>query len=138
MSIDPRLHTPVYVQLADLLRQRIESGELRPGSLIPSEARLTQEYGIGREAVRMAVALLRSEGLVRTQRGHGSYVRETTERRTVELAAGSSAIARMPTGIERLDLGLDEGVPVLEIRDAEGRTEVLPGDEIAITRPATG
>ncbi|MFG2064472.1 GntR family transcriptional regulator [Micromonospora sp. NPDC048871] len=137
MSIDPRLHTPVYVQLADLLRQRIESGELRPGSLIPSEARLTQEYGIGREAVRMAVALLRSEGLVRTQRGHGSYVRELTERRTIELTAGSSAIARMPTGAERRDLGLDEGVPVLEIRDAKGKTEVLPGDEIKLTRPTT-
>ncbi len=137
MSIDPRLHTPVYVQLADLLRQRIEDGELSPGSLLPSEARLTQEYGIGREAVRMAVALLRSEGLVRTQRGHGSYVREIAERRKIELPAGNSAIARMPTGTERRNLGLDEGVPVLEIRDAKGRTEVLPGDEVELTRPTS-
>ncbi|PZG05653.1 GntR family transcriptional regulator [Micromonospora craterilacus] len=135
MSIDPRSHTPVYVQLADLLRQRIESGDLEPGSALPSEARLTQEYGIGREAVRMSVSLLRSEGLIRTVRGHGSYVREITERRRIELAAGSSAIARMPTGAERRDLQLDEGVPVLEVRDAAGGVEVLPGDEIELTRP---
>ncbi|WP_341717530.1 GntR family transcriptional regulator [Micromonospora sp. FIMYZ51] len=135
MSIDPRLHTPVYVQLADLLRTRIEAGELSPGSALPSEARLTQEHGIGREAVRMAISLLRSEGLVRTVRGHGSYVRERTERRSIELAAGSAAIARMPTGVERRDLGLDEGVPVLEVRNAQGEVEILPGDETELIRP---
>lgn len=31
---------------------------------------------------------------------------------------------------------LDEGVPVLEIRDPKGNVEVLPGDEVELTRPA--
>ncbi|MEU3453219.1 GntR family transcriptional regulator [Micromonospora sp. NPDC006766] len=123
------------MQLAELLRQRIEAGDLEPGSALPSEARLTQEYGIGREAVRMGISLLRSEGLVRTVRGHGSYVREATQRRKVELVAGGSVIARMPTGRERQSLNLDEGVPVLEVRDVQGGVEVLPGDEVELTRP---
>ncbi|MGC5030186.1 GntR family transcriptional regulator [Micromonospora sp. DT229] len=138
MAIDHRSHTPLYMQLAAFFRNQIESGQLRPGSALPSETRMTQEYGIGREAIRMAVSLLRSEGLVRTQRGHGSYVRDSVKRSTIELAAGSSAIARMPTRTERHNLGLDEGVPVLEIRDAEGETEVLPGDEVELTRPTKG
>ncbi|MGW0435509.1 GntR family transcriptional regulator [Micromonospora sp. NPDC003197] len=135
MTIDPRSHTPVYVQVADLLRERIESGELLPGATLPSEARLTQEYGIGREAVRMAISALRAEGLVSTVRGHGSRVRETPERQQVEIPAGASVIARMPTGRERNELHLDEGVPVLEIRRPEGHVEVQPADQVQLTRP---
>ncbi|MEH0845312.1 GntR family transcriptional regulator [Micromonospora sp. CPCC 205711] len=135
MTIDPRSHTPVYVQLADILRQQIESGELPPGSALPSEARMTQEHGVGREAVRMSISLLRSEGLVNTVRGHGSHVRQTPQRRQVELGPGASVVARMPSGRERREMQLDEGVPVLEVRDAKGDVEVLPGDEVELTRP---
>jgi GntR family transcriptional regulator len=135
MTIDPRSHTPVYVQLADLLRQRIESGELAPGAALPSEARLTQEYGIGREAVRMSISLLRSEGLVVTVRGHGSYVRNAPQRRRVELPPGASVVARMPSGKERRAMQLDEGVPILELRGPDGDVQVLPGDEVELIRP---
>lgn len=135
MTIDPYSHTPVYVQLADLLRERIESGELAAGASVGSESRLVQEYGIGRDAVRMAIALLRSEGLVATSRGHGTRVREMPQRQQVELAPGASVIARMPSGKERRSMQLDEGVPILEVRDADGNVEVLAGDEVELTRP---
>ncbi|MFE9688359.1 GntR family transcriptional regulator [Micromonospora sp. NPDC005806] len=136
MTIDPYSHTPVYVQLADLLRQRIESGDLAAGANVGSESRLVQEYGIGRDAVRMGIALLRSEGLVTTSRGHGTRVREAPERRQVELAPGASVTARMPNGGERRSMQLDEGVPVLEVRDPKGGVEVFAADEVELTRPA--
>jgi DNA-binding transcriptional regulator YhcF (GntR family) len=135
MTIDPHSHTPVYVQLADLLREQIESGELPAGSSIGSETRLSQEHGIGRDAVRMAISLLRSEGLVTTSRPFGTRVRQAPQRRKAELTAGSSVIARMPTGNERRRMQLDEGVPVLEVRDPKGNVDVLPGDEVELTRP---
>ncbi|WP_329013948.1 GntR family transcriptional regulator [Micromonospora rifamycinica] len=135
MTIDPRSHTPVYVQLADLLRLKIDSGELPAGSTMASEARLAQEYGIGRDAVRMAISLLRSEGLVNTMRGRGTLVREAPQRRQVELMAGGSVIARMPSGAERRSMQLDEGVPILEVHGPQGDVELLPGDEVELTRP---
>jgi len=136
MTIDPYSHTPVYVQLADLIRERIESGQLRAGANVGSEAQLSQEHGIGRDAVRMAIALLRSEGLVTTSRPLGTRVRETPQRQRVELMPGGSVIARMPSGKERRSLQLDEGVPVLEVRDPAGGVEVLAADEVELTRPA--
>ncbi|BCL13856.1 GntR family transcriptional regulator [Micromonospora sagamiensis] len=135
MTINPRSHTPVYVQLAELVRARIESGDLPVGSPLPSEARLGQEYGIGRDAVRMAIALLRSEGVVSTSKGHGSWVREQHERAKVELTSGSSAIVRMPSSRERREMDLDEGVPVIEIRNPKGEVTVLPGDQTELIRP---
>ena len=57
-------------------------------------------------------------------------------RRKVELAPGGSVVARMPTGKERRRLQLDEGVPILEVRNTKGEVEILPGDEVELIRPA--
>ena len=66
--------TPLYVQLATILRDMIKSGELRPRDPLPSESYLQQEQGVSRGTVRMAVAILRDEGLVVTIGGRGTFV----------------------------------------------------------------
>ena len=66
--------TPLYVQLANVLRAMIESGELQPRVPLPSESYLQQEQGVSRGTVRMAVAILRDEGLVVTIGGRGTFV----------------------------------------------------------------
>jgi GntR family transcriptional regulator len=76
VSIDHGAATPVYQQLAAILRARITSGELPPGRVLPSEATLMQEHGIARETARKAVRVLRDEGLVEVVQGRGAYVRE--------------------------------------------------------------
>ena len=72
--IDPGVATPVWRQLAGILRRRIRSGEIGPGRMIPSEKQCEQEWGVARGTCRKAVALLREEGLVVTVAGRGSYV----------------------------------------------------------------
>jgi GntR family transcriptional regulator len=67
---------PLYTQLADILRERIKSGELPPRSLVPSESYLQQEQGVSRGTVRTAISILRDEGLVVTITGRGTFVRE--------------------------------------------------------------
>ncbi len=66
--------TPLYTQLADILREMIKSGELQPRSPLPSESYLQQEQGVSRGTVRMAIRILRDEGLVVTIRGRGTFV----------------------------------------------------------------
>jgi DNA-binding GntR family transcriptional regulator len=72
--LHPQSATPVYVQVADILRARIESGQLQPDRPVPSESQLEQEFGIARGTARKAIALLREQGLVVTVKGRGSYV----------------------------------------------------------------
>ncbi|MEU8011166.1 regulatory GntR family protein [Micromonospora violae] len=72
--IDPLAPTPIYVQLADVIAKRIETGELAPRRPIPSESTLQQEYGVARGTVRAAVRLLRERGLVMTVPQRGTYV----------------------------------------------------------------
>lgn len=63
-------------EIATDLRTRIQSGDLPPGGVLPSEAQLMREYGYSRETVRAGVRVLVEEGLVVTGWGQGKYVRE--------------------------------------------------------------
>lgn len=67
---------PPYRQLADLLRAQIESGELAPGAKLPSILDLGAAYEVGSVTVRKALALLKSEGLIVTEPGWGTFVAE--------------------------------------------------------------
>lgn len=78
VTIDHEGKTPVYLQLAEILRQAVRRGDYPPGRAIPSESRLMQEHGLARETVRKAVRVLAAEGLVEVVQGRGVYV---TERR---------------------------------------------------------
>jgi DNA-binding GntR family transcriptional regulator len=73
--VDHDSDIPVYVQLADLLRAQIESGELAPRRPLPSIRTLQQRYEVADGTVKKAIQVLREEGLVRTVIGRGVYVR---------------------------------------------------------------
>lgn len=74
MTIDPAGAEHVYVQLANVLADRIAGGEWPQGRLIPSETTLMQEYGVARGTVRRAISVLRERGLVATVAQRGTYV----------------------------------------------------------------
>jgi GntR family transcriptional regulator len=73
-NVDHMDPTPLYTQLANILRDMIKSGDLQPRAPLPSESYLQQEQGVSRGTVRMAVAVLRDEGLVVTIGGRGTFV----------------------------------------------------------------
>lgn len=62
-----------WAQIADIVRERIASGEYGPKFLI-SELSLVQEFGVARDTVRKTMQALRDEGLIYTVRGLGSFV----------------------------------------------------------------
>jgi GntR family transcriptional regulator len=75
-EVSARLHIPIYVQIRDALAERIRSGELPPGTQIPSERTLAQQYGVSRMTVRQAIADLVNAGLAKRLQGNGTYVAE--------------------------------------------------------------
>lgn len=132
-SVDPRSDRAVYLQVADFVRSDIAQGRLKPGDDLPSEGALGQTLGVGREAVRQALAVLRGEGLIVTERGFGSRVRELVERRPIKLKRGDVVTGRMPSEPERRSMDLDEGVPLIVLTHPDGAVELLPGDAVALT-----
>jgi DNA-binding GntR family transcriptional regulator len=64
-----------YVRIAAVLRQRIADGRYPPGSLLPSEMMLAQEFRVVRNTVRRALAELAADNLIETVAGRGRVVR---------------------------------------------------------------
>lgn len=73
-DIEPGTDRPVYLQLADILRARIRSGQIAPRYPLPSKRALRQELGVADGTVSKAMGVLREEGLVRTVTGLGIFV----------------------------------------------------------------
>lgn len=72
--IDRDSPVPAYYQLQDWLTQRIESGDLVPGTRLPTERDLTQFLGISRSTLRQALDRLARDGLLERRQGAGSFV----------------------------------------------------------------
>ena len=110
----------LYLQLAALLRGRIEQGVYPAGKALPVESAMCDEHGVGRMTVRRALAVLREEGLITTTRGVPSIVRFRTTRKSLVLQRDERVVSRMPSRVERVQLGLDPGIPLLEVRRTDG------------------
>ncbi|QDP41293.1 GntR family transcriptional regulator [Radiobacillus deserti] len=67
---------PIYYQLEEEIRQLIQSGQLKPGELLPSEREYAELHEISRMTVRQAINNLASEGLLYRQKGKGTFVAE--------------------------------------------------------------
>ncbi|GGP72479.1 GntR family transcriptional regulator [Streptomyces abikoensis] len=71
-----------YEIVADALRHQIETGKLKEGARLPSEAALADEHSVSVPTLREALRLLEADGLVEKQQGKGNYVSQTRPRIT--------------------------------------------------------
>jgi DNA-binding GntR family transcriptional regulator len=67
---------------------------------MPSEKDLHDEFGLARETVRRALAVLRAEGLIDVRHGHGTFIAEAPER--VELRPGDIATSTAAVTVNRV------------------------------------
>lgn len=79
---------PKYQQVADILRREIAEGVFRDGQTLMTEEELRMRFGVSRQTVRQAIALLEEDGLVDRRRGSGTYVRHGPRRRQGPIHVG--------------------------------------------------
>lgn len=122
ISVARRPAGSLVLKLSDALRDAILGGEFQPGDKLPSEAKLTEHYGVSRTVVREAIATLRIESLVEARQGAGVFVRDMREPsdplRRVERAKVTSALEileiRTPIEIEAAGLAASRRSPAQE------------------------
>lgn len=66
--------SPKYVQIYNQILKMIKQGQLAPGSKLPSEEVLTNEFEVSRVTLRTALSLLKEDGLIRSIHGQGHFV----------------------------------------------------------------
>ncbi|MEI7848558.1 MAG: GntR family transcriptional regulator [Chloroflexota bacterium] len=70
----PAERIPVHVPVYNMLYADIINGLYKDGAQLPSETVLTEKYGVSRNAVRLALAILNEDGLVQKSQGKGTIV----------------------------------------------------------------
>lgn len=75
VRLDREGFVPLYFQLAEVLKERIEAGDWVAGDRFPSEREISEEFGVSRTVIRPALALLASDGQLVRIKGRGTFVR---------------------------------------------------------------
>ncbi|MFZ6774209.1 GntR family transcriptional regulator [Undibacterium sp. SXout7W] len=116
VSVSPSpTFSPLYQQIKALITQGLQSGEWKPGELIPSEMELAARFKVSQGTVRKAIDELSAENLVVRRQGKGTFVATHHEARAQ---------------FRFLRLAPDEGIPhypenkVIEVRRVRAPAEV--------------
>lgn len=64
---------PLYSQIAEVLKNRMITGEIKPGDMLDSESKMIAEFGVGRLTVRNALAQLVEAGFLEKVQGKGTF-----------------------------------------------------------------
>ena len=146
MTASQTSSSPRHLAIAETLREEIRSGALTAGAPLPSEARLTDRFGVSRGTVRQALAALRAEGLIAGGRGRVPIVRRASHAQNFEQfmsftswARGSGRVpsartlelTRHPCDAESAGhLGIEPGSPTFSYT----RLRLLDGEPVLVER----
>ena len=72
--LNPASFVPLYVQLTEILQERIEQGRWTSGERFPSESELSVEFGVSRAVIRPALTILENNGQIERIKGKGTFV----------------------------------------------------------------
>jgi GntR family transcriptional regulator len=144
MVIDKESPLPIYYQIQESLKEKIKSGELRPGDKISSEHELCEQFNVSRMTIRQAINNLVKESYLYRKRGIGTFVQQPkVEQRLQGLTSFTEdmeARGLTPTSIlisfevveskksVADELAIEEGTPIYRIH----RSRLANGEPIAL------
>lgn len=72
--LEKNSHIPIYIQIEEIIKQRIYLEEYKIGETIPSERELSAQFDVSRMTVRQSITNLVNSGLLYREKGRGTYV----------------------------------------------------------------
>lgn len=138
---------PLHRQMFLVLHDEIVRGALEPGSALPTEQTLCEQFGVSRITVRRALADLAEEGLIRRKHGVGSFVLDTPSNRPREVGGSymdelrqvefetevevvEFGIRGAPRSVAEVMVGQDRVLHALRLRRARRTSEPLMTTEV--------
>lgn len=103
--------TPIFLQIADIIKDDLVEGLLSEGEQIPSTTELSNFYNINRATAQKGIALLMDEGIVAKKRGIGVFIAEDARDKLVNTRMqdfSNSYIQNMVKEAKRLNISKEE------------------------------
>ena len=111
ISIERNSPAPLYIQVSDLIRERIVSGYYGPGELLPKEALLAESFDVSRITIRSALEVLSNEGLVIKKQGKGTFITENKKTLSINSVQGFYSLLVKSGADVETELMKSESVP---------------------------
>jgi GntR family transcriptional regulator len=131
-QINRYLKIPFYQQIYKILRNKILSGEWKPGDLIPAESELTAQYQVSRNTIRDVMDMLVNDGLIYRQRGRGSFVSQPS------MEQGLNRLINFTEDMRQRDLRPSSVVLSAELNPAPEeiarKLDIPAGEELGLLR----
>ncbi len=131
--------TPLYYQLAEEIRSRIESGEYAVGDCIPPEPELEKLFRVSRVTVRNAIETLVSQGLLVKRPGKGTFVRAAKVTQPLNvITSWTETMLSQGMKVETVELRAEEKKPPRRVAEALRLQPDEPVVEVYRLRSANG
>jgi len=102
---------PMYYQIAQILRSRLNAGDLGAGNQLATEHALCEEFGVSRTTVRHALSALKEEGLLSSRRGVGTQRVNAPSQRKYVSSPHDPLHATLSSKPRVISLGLEPAPP---------------------------
>lgn len=111
----------LYAQVANVIRQRIRSGQWQAGTQIPILGALESEFGVARVTLRQALGLLEREGLIWRRQGRGTFVSDSAGPDWCRLETSRDQLIHSLEGnwVRLIEVDAADSVPQLDAGDGE-------------------
>jgi len=95
-TLQPSSGVPIYLQLIQQVRRMVASGQLTPGTELPSVREVATEYTVNPTTISKAYSLLENEGLLQRNRG-----------KPMTIAAGRHGAGSLPQRLKQIESQVD-------------------------------
>jgi GntR family transcriptional regulator len=95
-TLQPSSGVPIYLQLIQQVRRMVASGQLSPGTELPSVREVAMEYTVNPTTISKAYSLLENEGLLQRNRG-----------KPMTISAGRHAAGSLPQRLKQIESQVD-------------------------------
>ena len=100
-------------EVANSITSAIEEGRLGAGDRLPTEAELSERFGVARTVVREAISLLRYDGVIESRRGVGAFIAEASRRTSFRISPACFEKRKQIVQLLQLRTGVQAGASAL-------------------------
>ena len=106
LKVDLHSGVPIYTQIVDRVKHMIATSELKPGDQLPTVRQLAQDLRVNLNTVARAYTILNDAGIISTQQGRGTYVRDRPDERALSRMRADNLSSMIQRAVvEALSLG---------------------------------
>lgn len=117
MTIEFDNDRPIYLQIADMIREAIMAGDIEEGKSIPSVREISVEHSLNPQTVLNATQVLINEGLLEKRRGLGMFVQEGARKKLLQSELNHFKDDEVPALVNRAKLLGIQKPELIEIVD---------------------